>query len=195
MWNEDAWRETQECIVESHAEGIIAAIDPDPQREGLQETPARMIRSLRELTRGYDMHPSHILAKMFHVEHDELISVLGIPFWSLCEHHVLPFYGQVDVGYLPKGQVVGLSKIPRLVECFARRLQIQEQMTEQIAHAMQEHLDCSGVIVVARGHHLCMKMRGIQSDAEMVTSCLTGQFKTDKALKGEFLALSRKEPL
>jgi GTP cyclohydrolase IA len=137
--------------------------------EGTAETPERLVKSLRELTQGYGDDPARILSKRFPVEKaDEMIVVRGIGFWSLCEHHVLPFHGTVDVGYIPGESVVGLSKIARLVHCFARRLQIQERLTQQVAHALQDHLGSAGVGVVVRATHLCMAMRGVRSPAEMV---------------------------
>lgn len=162
-------------------------LDPD----GTRDTPERMVRSLVELTRGYEDDPSEILSKRFPVDRaDEMIVVRGIGFWSLCEHHVLPFHGTVDVGYIPGESVVGLSKLARLVHCFARRLQIQERLTQQIANAIRDELGSIGVGVVVRATHLCMAMRGVRTPAEMVTSSMLGVLRDKPEARAEFLALS-----
>lgn len=167
---------------------LLEYIGEDPTREGLVETPKRYLKALRELTCGYKEDSSSILSKIFTESYDQMVLVRGIEFWSLCEHHILPFHGTAVVGYIPQGKVLGLSKIARLVHCFARRLQIQERMTEQIAHAIQDTLVPAGVGVLIRGSHTCMSMRGVRAEGEMVTSCLLGVIR-DKA-RGEFLSLA-----
>ena len=166
---------------------ILKLIGEDPARDGLKKTPHRVVKAYLELTQGYHQNPSDILSTTFEERCDEMVVVRDIRFWSLCEHHMLPFHGAVTVGYLPKDKIVGLSKIGRLVHCFARRLQVQERFTEQIAHSMMEHLRPHGVGVLVKATHLCMEMRGVKSPAEMQTSCLLGAFR-DPATRHEFLS-------
>lgn len=161
-------------------------VGEDPTREGLADTPRRVIKSLQELTEGYAQNPKEILKTTFTEKYDEMIVVREIEFWSLCEHHMLPFRGTATVGYIPNGKVVGLSKIARLVRCFSRRLQIQERLTQQIAHAIKDELKPLGVGVVLKATHLCMEMRGVKSPATMVTSCLLGLMRT--TARNEFLS-------
>lgn len=169
---------------------LIQSVD-DPDREGLQDTPLRVVKALREMTRGYSDDPALILSKTFNEQCDEMIVVTGITFTSLCEHHMLPFTGTADVGYIP-GKVVGLSKIARLVDCFAHRLQIQERLTAQIAKAILQHLEPRGVAVVINGTHACMSCRGVKkSGATMVTSAMHGIFKYNASARSEFLALCK----
>jgi GTP cyclohydrolase I len=151
-------------------------------------TPRRYIKALKELASGYQQKPSEILSAVFEEKYDQMVIVRGIEAWSLCEHHLLPFRLEATVGYLPQGKVLGLSKIARLVYCFAKRLQVQERLTEQIAHALDEVLGPLGVGVLIRGWHTCMAMRGVRSDGEMVTSCLLGALR-DQA-REEFLRLA-----
>jgi GTP cyclohydrolase I len=174
---------------------ILEEIGENPDRQGLVDTPKRMERMYRELTRGYRQTPEEIINKaMFDVDYDEMVVVTNINFHSLCEHHMLPFLGVAHVGYLPKGRVVGLSKIPRIVDMFARRLQVQERMTAQIANVLQEQLNPEGVGVVVEGYHMCMSMRGVEKEkAKMITSTLLGSFREDPATRGEFLELIRSE--
>ena len=161
----------------------------DWQREGLRDTPRRVMAALQELTRGYQQDPATILQVTFQADCDQMVVVRDIPFWSLCEHHLLPFHGFVSLGYLPKdGRIVGLSKLPRLVQCFARRLQVQERLTQQIAEAVMEYLYPLGVGVEVRGEHTCMQMRGIQSAGQMRTSALLGVFR-EGLVRAEFLGL------
>src|SRR3989442_4580828 len=134
---------------------LLRFIGEDPGRDGLLDTPARVVKAWREMTAGYDEDPADILSRTFDESSDELIILRGISFYSMCEHHLLPFYGDASIGYLP-GKVVGISKLARLVNCFAQRLQIQERMTSQIANAIEEHLGARGVGVILRAHHLCM---------------------------------------
>lgn len=169
---------------------LIRTIGEDPGRDGLLETPRRVVEALREMTAGYGEDPKEILSKTFDETSDELIVLRGIEFYSICEHHLLPFYGNVSVGYLP-GLVVGISKLARLVHCYARRLQIQERLTRQIADAIQDHLSARGTAVIVKAHHLCMGCRGVrQPSTELVTSSMLGTLREDAVTRGEFLRLS-----
>ena len=170
---------------------ILAFVGEDPDREGLLRTPHRVVEALKFLTQGYDQNVETLLnGAIFHEDYDDMVVVKDIEFYSLCEHHLLPFYGKVHVAYIPNGRIVGLSKIPRLVDMFARRLQVQERMTTQIAEALEEALSPKGVAVVVEGVHLCMLMRGVQKQsAQMVTSHVMGAFRTDLATRQEFMAL------
>jgi GTP cyclohydrolase IA len=171
---------------------ILLRLGEDPSREGLLNTPVRVQKSLKFLTKGYDEDPSRILLDaLFHVDYDEMVIVKDIEMFSLCEHHVLPFFGKVHVAYIPNGKVIGLSKIPRLVEVFARRLQVQERMTRQIADAIQDAIAPQGVGVVIEARHLCMMMRGIEKqNSSTVTSAMVGCFR-EKETRTEFLSLVR----
>lgn len=178
--------EAQEAI-----DTLLRFIGEDPDRDGLRETPARVVKAWREMTAGYDEDPAEILTRTFEETSDEMIVLRGISFYSTCEHHLLPFYGEATVGYLP-GRVVGISKLARLVNCFAQRLQIQERMTRQIADAIETHLDAKGVGVVLRAHHLCMGCRGVrQQDTDMVTSAMLGTLRSDATSRSEFLRLCK----
>ena len=172
-------------------EALLVEIGEDPDRHGLKATPDRVSRALRELTDGYGVKPEDVIADaIFDQDYDEMVVVKGINFYSLCEHHLLPFFGQCHVGYLPKGKVVGLSKIPRLVEVFSHRLQIQEQLTKQVAEALSEALDPRGVGVVIEARHLCIEMRGVEMPGgRMITSCMLGTFRRDPRTRAEFLDL------
>jgi GTP cyclohydrolase I len=179
-------REAQEAV-----RYLLRCIGEDVEREGLLDTPKRVTKAWGEMTSGMLQKPEDVLGTVFEDDSDQLVVVRGIQFASMCEHHVLPFTGTVTVGYLPAGKVVGLSKIPRLVDVYARRLQMQERMTTQIATALQEVLQPRGVAVIARGHHSCMGCRGVrQPNAEMVTSALLGEARTDPSIKAELLALT-----
>ena len=170
---------------------LLRFIGEDPSREGLADTPERVVRAWREMTAGYQEDPAEILSRTFDESSDELIILRGISFYSMCEHHLLPFYGDACVGYLP-GKVVGISKLARLVNCFAHRLQVQERMTRQIADAIKTHLDARGVGVILRAHHLCMGCRGVrQQDTDMVTSSMLGTLRTDATSRSEFLRLCK----
>ncbi|PIR22070.1 MAG: GTP cyclohydrolase I FolE [Deltaproteobacteria bacterium CG11_big_fil_rev_8_21_14_0_20_45_16] len=173
-------------IAETAVRHILEYIGEDPNREGLLKTPSRVVRAYGELTEGYRQDPAKILSTTFSETCNEMIVVRDINFWSLCEHHLLPFSGKAIVGYLPKDRIVGLSKIGRIVHCFSRRLQVQEKLTQQIADAIMEHLNPMGVGVIISATHQCMAMRGIRTPAEMVTSCLLGQF-LEPATRAEFL--------
>ncbi len=168
---------------------MLVEIGEDPERDGLLQTPLRVARSMRELTQGYTMDLDVVLNKaIFDVDHDEMVVVKDIEMYSLCEHHLLPFFGKAHIAYLPSGKVVGLSKIPRLVDVFARRLQVQERLTNQIAETIENLLKPRGVAVVIEASHLCMQMRGIQKqNSSAVTSAMRGEFLTNTDTRREFL--------
>jgi GTP cyclohydrolase I len=171
---------------------ILSRLGEDPTRDGLLATPGRVEKSMAFLTKGYREDPTKILrGAMFDVDYDEMVIVKDIEMFSLCEHHILPFFGKVHVAYIPKGKVIGLSKIPRLVEVFARRLQVQERLTRQIADAIQTVIEPQGVGVVVEARHLCMMMRGIEKQhSSTVTSAMLGCFR-QKETRAEFLSLLR----
>lgn len=175
--------------VEESVHGILVNIGENPEREGLLKTPNRVARMYDELTAGYHTDPEKLINDaVFNVEYDEMVVVKDIDFYSMCEHHMLPFYGKAHVAYIPNGKVIGLSKIPRIVDMFARRLQIQEQMTSQIADFLQETLDPQGVAVVVEGAHMCAMMRGVKKqNTKMTTSRMTGVFKQNAKTRGEFM--------
>lgn len=166
---------------------LHVGVDPESD-DSLQKTPERYVKALEELTVGYRQKPSDYLRVTFESDCDEMVVVRDIPFHSLCEHHLLPFHGSASIAYLPKGRVVGLSKLPRLVHCFARRFQMQERLTRQIADAIMQELQPHGAACVINAHHTCMSMRGVKSQGAMVTSCLLGQFR-EPAARAEFLRL------
>ncbi len=174
--------------IECATRDILRAIGEDVNREGLLNTPARVARAYVELTAGYHVDPARLINDaVFDVNYDEMVVVRDIDFYSLCEHHLLPFLGKVDVAYIPNGKVIGLSKIPRIVEMFARRLQVQERMTQEIAQFLDETLHPLGVAVVAEGLHMCAAMRGVKkANARMVTSAMIGTFKTSQTTRNEF---------
>jgi len=176
-----------------HVRAVLEAIGEDPRREGLLKTPERVERSFRFLTRGYAENIDALLTSaVFEVDYDEMVVVKDIEVASLCEHHLLPFFGRAHVAYIPKGRVIGLSKIPRLVDAFARRLQVQERMTVQIAQALQARLQPGGVGVVVEAMHLCMIMRGVEKQHSVaVTSCMLGSFRDQVQTREEFLGLIR----
>ena len=169
---------------------LLRAIGEDPEREGLRNTPDRVARMYTELLGGYSMDPERIInGALFNIDYDEMVLVRDIEFYSMCEHHMLPFLGRAHVAYLPKGKVIGLSKIPRIVDIYARRLQVQERMTRQIADLIQSTLEPQGVAVVVEGMHLCAMMRGVKKhDARMTTSAMHGSFRSNIATRQEFLA-------
>ena len=168
---------------------VIKAVGEDPDREGLVNTPDRVSRMYAELLSGYSADPEKIInGALFNVDYDEMVLVRDIEFYSLCEHHMLPFLGRAHVAYLPKGKVIGLSKIPRIVDMYARRLQVQERMTRQIADLIQQTLQPHGVAVVVEAVHLCSTMRGVKKhDARMTTSAMHGAFRANLATRQEFL--------
>ncbi len=181
--------------IEESVKNILLEIGEDPQRQGLVNTPFRVAKMYREVTQGYHKDPVKLINKaIFDVDYDEMVVVANIEYYSMCEHHMLPFFGVAHVGYIPNGKVVGLSKIPRIVDMFARRLQIQENMTLEIAHLLNDTLKPDGVGVVVEGQHMCMMMRGVQKDkAKMITSTMLGSFKDDDKTRSEFLNLIRSE--
>jgi len=169
---------------------MLSRLGEDSQRPGLVGTPERVARSLRHLTEGYDMNVRDAVGDaLFDQDYDEMVVVRDIPFYSLCEHHLLPFLGAAHVAYVPRGRVVGLSKIPRLVDLFAHRLQLQERMTRQIAEALVEVTEPRGVAVVLEARHMCMEMRGVEKGGQTVTSCMLGCFRSDARSRAEFLEL------
>jgi GTP cyclohydrolase I len=172
---------------------VLQNIGEDPERDGLKRTPERTAKAMQFLTRGYQEDPAQLLrGALFEVDYDEMVIVKDIEMFSLCEHHLLPFYGKVHVAYLPKGKVIGLSKIPRLVDVFARRLQVQERLTKQIAEAIKEAIDPIGVGVVIEARHLCMMMRGVEKQhSATVTSSMLGAFRDEHQTREEFLSLIR----
>jgi GTP cyclohydrolase I len=182
-------KETDE--IEGLMRRLLVALGEDPQREGLLKTPARVAESLRFLTQGCDHTLEELLNDaVFEEQVDEMVVVRDIELYSLCEHHMLPFFGKCHVAYLPDKKIIGLSKIPRIVDCFARRLQVQERLTTQIANAVQEAVRPTGVGVVIEAQHLCMMMRGVEKQNSLaVTSCLIGRMRDDEKTRAEFLNL------
>jgi GTP cyclohydrolase I len=182
-------REMDLDAIERAMHQVLVAIGEDPEREGLVRTPERIAQMYTELLEGYRMDPVELVNEaLFEVTYDEMVLVRDIEFYSLCEHHLLPFLGRAHVAYIPRGRVIGLSKIPRLVDLFARRLQLQERMTRQIADLINELLNPRGVAVVIEGVHLCSMMRGVKKhDARMTTSAMHGLFRSKLATRQEFL--------
>jgi GTP cyclohydrolase I len=172
---------------------LLVRLGEDPEREGLNRTPERMQKALEYLTKGHNENPDEMLqGALFDVNYDEMVIVKDIEMFSLCEHHVLPFFGKVHVAYIPNGKVIGLSKIPRIVDAFARRLQIQERLTVQIAETIQRAIQPQGVGVVIEARHLCVMMRGVEKQhSSAVTSHMLGSFRTGEKTREEFLALIR----
>ena len=170
---------------------LLRRLGEDPERDGLRRTPERSERALSFLTSGYKADVRKIVnGALFDVQYDEMVIVKDIEFYSLCEHHMLPFFGKVHVAYLPQNKVVGLSKIPRIVDAFARRLQVQERMTQQIAEAIEEIVNPLGVGVICHARHFCMMMRGVEKqESSTVTSAMLGAFRTERATRQEFLSL------
>jgi len=177
--------------LEAHVAAILRALDPEPEREGLDRTPERVARALTFLTRGYREDPRKVInGALFTEPYSEMIVVSDIDFFSLCEHHILPFFGKAHVAYIPRDRIVGISKVARLVEVFARRLQVQERMTTQIANTVQEQLDPAGVGVVLEAEHLCMRMRGVEKqNSRVTTSAMLGSFQSNQKTREEFMTL------
>lgn len=182
--------------VQAAVSRILRAVGEDPDRDGLQRTPERVARMYAELLSGYHTDPNAIVNDaIFEVKYDEMVIIRDVEFYSLCEHHLLPFMGRVHVAYIPNGKVLGLSKIPRIVDLFARRLQVQERMTSQIADLIRDLLHPQGVAVVVEALHLCMMMRGVQKhSARMTTSAMHGAFRSNLATRQEFLEMISKQP-
>ncbi len=172
---------------------LLARYGEDPDRDGLLRTPERMEKAMQFLTKGYAMNATQILrGALFDVAYDEMVIVKDVEFFSMCEHHLLPFFGKVHVAYIPNGKVIGLSKIPRLVDVFARRLQVQERLTRQIADAIEDAIQPQGVGVVMEAQHLCMMMRGVEKQhSATVTSAMLGVFRSEQQSRSEFLSLVR----
>ncbi|MBV6511800.1 MAG: GTP cyclohydrolase 1 [Ignavibacteriaceae bacterium] len=179
--------------MKSLVKDMLVEIGEDPKREGLLSTPKRVAKAYEFLTSGYKKDIHEVLNNaIFEEKYDEMVIVKNIDFYSLCEHHMLPFWGKVHVAYIPNGKIVGLSKIPRLVDVFARRLQVQERMTQQIAQVIDEYLSPIGVAVVSEANHMCMMMRGVEKQNSSATaSAMIGQFKEDARTRAEFLSLVR----
>ena len=179
-----------QSVIEEAVYQILGAIGEDPARQGLERTPLRVAKAYAELTAGYQIDPKALINDaVFDVEYNEMVLVKNIDYFSLCEHHMLPFYGRAHVAYIPKGRVIGLSKIPRIVEMFARRLQVQERMTQEIAQFLEDTLQPYGVAVVVEGQHLCAAMRGVRkANARMTTSAMLGNFNTNPQTRSEFLS-------
>jgi len=176
--------------VEAAVRELLFSIGEDPGREGLADTPRRIADMYAEILGGRMIDPTEYLKVGFEVAHDEMVILRNIPFYSMCEHHFLPFHGEAHVGYVPDGRVVGISKLARVVEAFARRPQIQEQLTSQVANAIMDELHPDGVAVVVEAEHLCMTMRGVKKPgSRMVTSAMRGTFKKSDVTRGEFLSL------
>jgi len=173
---------------------LLTRLGEDPTRDGLLDTPKRMAKSMEFLTRGYTMDASEVLHNaLFDVDYDEMVIVKDIEFFSMCEHHLLPFFGKAHIAYVPNGKVIGLSKIPRLVDMFARRLQVQERLTRQIADAIDEAIHPQGVAIIVEAQHLCMMMRGVEKQhSSTTTSAMLGVFKSQLQTRNEFLALVRR---
>lgn len=176
--------------IEHHVKEILKLIGEDPEREGLLETPARVARMYQEVFSGYGSNPEELLGVTFDEDHEELVIIKDIVYYSLCEHHMVPFFGKVHVGYIPSGKVAGLSKFARLVDAVTRKLQLQERITTEIANTMDEVLKPRGLMVVVDGEHLCMCMRGVKKyGSKTVSSAVRGVFHNDAALRAEFMSL------
>jgi GTP cyclohydrolase IA len=186
-WSEPA----SECRFQSAVRDMLELVGEDPSRDGLAKTPERVERAMRWLTRGYDMDAAEVIGDaLFEEDHQNMIVVRDIEFYSMCEHHMLPFFGKAHVAYIPGGRIVGLSKVARVVEVFARRLQVQERLTDQIAEALEEALAPRGVGVVLEASHFCMMMRGVEKQgSRTLTSALRGTFREDASTRDEFLRL------
>ena len=178
-----------------HVRAILAAIGEDPDRDGLAKTPERVDKSFRFLTSGYAQDVETLINHaLFDVPYDEMVIIKDIDVYSLCEHHLLPFFGKAHVAYIPNGKVLGLSKVPRLVDMFARRLQVQERLTVQIAEAIEQHVKPRGVGIVIEAMHFCMIMRGVEKQNSVaVTSCMRGAFRDQEQTRNEFLSLIKKK--
>ncbi|MEE1946703.1 GTP cyclohydrolase I FolE [Pedobacter sp. KR3-3] len=187
----DRYDDQKISSVATHYKDILAQLGEDPAREGLVKTPERVAKALQYLTHGYDIQPAEILrSAMFKEDYSQMVVVKDIEVFSMCEHHMLPFFGKAHIAYIPNGHIVGLSKIPRVVDAFARRLQVQERLTNEIRDCIQETLQPSGVAVVIECKHLCMAMRGVQKQNSVTTtSAFTGEFISNDKTRAEFLRL------
>lgn len=193
--NEDSTEGVSPSVlaIRDHMQSVIGLLGEDSSREGLVKTPLRVAKALSYLTSGYSMDPEKILTSaLFRERYDEMVLVKDIDFYSMCEHHMLPFFGKAHIAYIPNGKIVGLSKLPRLVDVFARRMQVQERMTQQIKNTIQSVLEPQGVAVVIEGAHMCMMMRGVQKQNSVtITSAMSGVFLNDNATRSEFMRLVR----
>lgn len=182
-----------EYPIAPHVEQILKELGEDPSRDGLLRTPVRVEKALRDLTSGYHTDVNTVLnGALFDVDYDEMVIVKDIEFYSLCEHHMLPFFGKIHVAYIPNGKVIGLSKIPRIVDIFARRLQVQERLTQEVASTIMDAINPKGVGVVATAQHFCMMMRGVEKQhSDTVTSTMLGAFRNSRETRNEFLSLIR----
>ncbi|MCJ8291871.1 MAG: GTP cyclohydrolase I FolE [Crocinitomicaceae bacterium] len=191
MSNEFRYNDQITESLKGHYEEVIKGIGEDPNREGLLKTPERMAKAIQFLTKGYDQDPDEIVKQaIFHEEYSEMVIVKDIELYSLCEHHMLPFFGKAHVAYIPNGTIVGLSKIPRVVDAYARRLQVQERLTIEIRDCIQRTLNPKGVAVVIEAEHMCMQMRGVQKQNSSTTSsAFTGLFMTNDSTRKEFINL------
>lgn len=180
--------------IASHYKEILLLIGEDPEREGLKKTPLRAAKALYDITRGYRQNPSEIASQaIFEHSGSQIIIVKDIEFYSMCEHHILPFFGNMAVGYIPDGKIIGLSKLARIVDCYAKRLQVQERLTSEVCRLLTDELPNKGVIVACEAQHLCMKMRGVEKqDSSTVTFDCSGKFESDPPLRQEFLRLIAK---
>ena len=187
--DDEVYDPRKEALVRS----LLQELGENPDREGLQRTPLRVAKALDFLTSGYELSAEEIIKKaLFEEDVREMVVVRDIEFYSMCEHHMLPFFGHAHVGYLPNGKVVGLSKVARVVDCFARRLQVQERLTNQVADALMEHLGAHGVAVVMEASHTCMMMRGVQKQrSTTVSSAMRGDFETNQSTRAEFMSFIR----
>jgi GTP cyclohydrolase IA len=191
---DDAWNSAPGEDYAAHVRAQLALLGEEPRREGLIKTPDRVAAAMAWLTRGYDQTAAEVVGDaLFTEDHENMVVVRDIEFYSLCEHHLLPFFGTCHVAYIPNGKVVGLSKLPRIVEVFARRLQVQERLTDQVAGAIESVLQPRGVGVVVEASHLCMMMRGVEKQgSKTITSAVRGTFRTDPKTREEFMALVRR---
>ena len=187
-------KEVMEFQIADYVRQLIHSIGEDPNRDGLVGTPDRVERSMKALTSGYSQSPQEVLnGALFDCDYDDMVLVKDIDFFSLCEHHLLPFFGKCHIAYLPDRKIIGLSKLPRLVDVFARRLQVQERLTTEIARVIEEELTPKGVGVVMEASHLCVMMRGVEKqNAHMVTSSMLGRFRSDSKTREEFLELMKR---
>jgi GTP cyclohydrolase I len=185
------------AAISSRVRETISLLGEDPEREGLVKTPDRVAAAMDFIFQGYRQNPDDIVGDaLFSEECNHMVIVRDIEVYSMCEHHMLPFYGRCHIGYIPRGRVYGVSKLARLVDCFARRLQIQERLTQQIAQYIKDKIDAEGVGVVMECHHLCMMMRGVQKqNSQMVTSAVLGSFRRSEATRNEFLALLKRNDI
>lgn len=195
MKKKDSVKEPNEKKIASLVKDLLVELGEDPEREGLLKTPMRVAKSLAFLTRGYRQTPRKVINNaIFESGTNHMIILRNIEVYSMCEHHMLPFYGTCAIGYISRGKVLGVSKLARIVDCYARRLQIQERLTEQVAEAIMDAVDAEGVGVVFKCKHLCMMMRGVEKqNSEMITSAMLGSFRADEKVRQEFLSLIREK--